>query len=402
MSTPATKKPGQNLKQQVQEVGEDLSRALSRVLEAIPGSPHPPQRLADQLGTTVVNTSRLLKALSAGDPIAVLAHAPGPEPLRRILKSMRGKGPQRALLERAQKVVERFERMIQEEGGDRGSFDAVLATWLPEQRRRFEARRRQAAFKAMSELRGCSCDIDLSTLLLCPSQTPDRMDIACLQATYGLRRMRPGVPIKFGTRRLTQEDDPRHPADLDGNPAIDGLSSVRLDDFCVAPPAPLEPRVVGSTVLYLLGETGFGPRSAVDIVLGELNRSELPLEPDAGEERFFFHQAAVPARRAHFDLLAHRDLFDGKAPRLVVYDTTCEGPAVVNDPLRASDQIEVSETVQSWDAAGDALHGAGIPRYSDLVTSACGRLGWELADLRLHRLVVEHPLLGMQLCLSFG
>lgn len=394
--------PGQDLEDRVRDLGRELADALARVSDGL-GGPHlGPRKLATLLGTTIVNTSRLLKAITCSDPVAVLAHLPGPEPLRRLLAAARGKGVDTATLAQARAAVERFEALIQEEGGDRGSFDAILSAWLPDQRQRFEARRRQSAFKALSELRGCSADLDTSTILVHPSADPTRVDLACLQGMYGLRRLRPDVVVKFGTRRLAHGDDPRRPTNLDGEPAADGLFSVRLDEFCPVRPGPLEARRYGDDVLYTLGETGFGPQSAVDVVVGEVNRAELPAEVEPGRLRFFFHLVGTPTRRALLDLFVHRDLLGSGAPELVVYDTTCEGPANVNERVRDVDRIAVGEAIESLGHGPDALRGSGVPRYGELVGTACEKLGWDLGDLRGYRVAMEHPLVGMQICMVFG
>jgi len=399
--TDPTPPPGHELEDIVRRLGRDLGDSLGRAVESLPGARPGPKKLATLLGTTVVNTSRLLKAIGSSDPIAVLTHLPGPEPLRRLLAAARAKGADRSALADARDAVERFDELIEREG-DRGAFDAVLATWLPEERKKFEARRRQSAFKALSELKGCSCDLDTSTLLVHPARDAGRVDLVLLQGMYGLRRLRPGVRVKFGARRLAPGAEARRPTDLDGRPASNGLASVRLDEFCLAPPGPLEAHVFGDDVLYTLGETGFGPRSTVDLVLGEVNRSELSAVPEPGRRRFFFHLVSIPARRAVFDLFLHRSLASLGEPELVVVDTSCEGPANLNDRVRDFDRMVVRESIERLGFGPDALRGAGIPRYGELVGHACAKLGWDLEEHAGYRVSLEHPLVGMQLCMAFG
>ena len=91
----------------------------------------------------------------------------------------------------------------------------------------------------------------------------------------------------------------------------------------------------------------------------------------------------------------------GITPKLSVYDTTCEGPASPGDALREADRVEVTDEVQLLDDAAAALTSAGVPRYGDLVRTACAKLGWALEDLRVHRIAVDHPLVGMQICLQY-
>lgn len=391
---------GQELEQAVRACGCALADGFGRLLEALPGAPLGPQKLATLLGTTIVNTSRLLKATGCADPIAVIYHLPGPDPLRRLIQAAGKKGVESAIVADAQAAVARFDQLIADEGGDRGSFDAIVSAWLPAERSKFEARRRQSAFKALSELKGCSSGIELASLFVWPSTDAERLDVACVQGIYGLTRIRPDVRVKFGTRRLSHVDDPRICTNLDGVPAGDGLATVRLDAFCQAPPGPLDAHAYGKNVLYTLGDTGFGPRSAVDIILGEVNRSELARQPEPSQRRFFFHIVATPARKVHFDLFVHAEYTPGE-PELIVYDTTGEGPANPNDRVRDVDCLEVSEGIEILEPGPDALRGTGVPRYAELIGTACEKLGLDVTKLRGYRVRMDHPLVGMQICLAF-
>ena len=86
-SSAGTSQKMRTIEARINEVGRDLAEAFGRVLQAIPGGPHRPQKLAHQLGVNTVLTSRLLKAAQQRDPIVVAHVIPGPEPLRRLLRA---------------------------------------------------------------------------------------------------------------------------------------------------------------------------------------------------------------------------------------------------------------------------------------------------------------------------
>ena len=120
----------------IARTGDELLATLSRVLGQVPGTANAgPQALATRLGIDKVLASRLLKALRAGDPLAVVNRAPGPEPLRRVLDAAESLGVAEATLSPAREAVDRFERLIRDEIGDRSSLDAILAAWVPDARR---------------------------------------------------------------------------------------------------------------------------------------------------------------------------------------------------------------------------------------------------------------------------
>src|SRR5690606_29312017 len=129
-----------------------------------------------------------------------------------------------------------------------------------------------------------------------PSADPEHLDVVWVISLLGLQRLRPGVAVKFATRRVAglsaspEGEPPRQPQTLDGE-MVDGLEGLRLDAFCSAPPPPLKIDRVGEVVHYTLGDDRFGPSSASDLTFAEVNRGELPrsVPPDkAGRKRHVF------------------------------------------------------------------------------------------------------------------
>src|SRR5688572_27461549 len=96
-----------SVEDKIADVGGELGRCFSSVLDALPGSPHRPQWLARLLGVNTVLTSRLLKAAQQQDPIAVAHMIPGPEPLRRLLRAAERKKVDRQLIANAHSAVDR-------------------------------------------------------------------------------------------------------------------------------------------------------------------------------------------------------------------------------------------------------------------------------------------------------
>jgi len=376
-----------------------------------------PQILADELGLTVVTASRLLKALAQSDPIAVLQLIPGPNPLRRIIEGARRKGVGDEACSAAESAVGRFDELIRTEAGDRSALKAMLTAWLPEERKEFEAQRRQAIFKARAELDGVSCGFSLTSILLHPSaEDPSRLDIVLIECLLGIDRLRPEAVVKMGTRRMVTPSSgesssgdpptaaPRQPTNLEGEIAVDGMHSVRLDEYCAAAPAPLAAEVYGNFVQYSLGPTGFGPSSTVDLVLAEVNRSEIAHVVPGGKEQapFFFTIPEFATHKKVFDLLVHRDVFPGCGPELLIYDTAGRGPAVAEDPARRLDLRRSTETVEHLGTGLQRARLVEFARYGELLAHACDRLEWTPEEFRGYRVRSTYPLIGAQLTLVFG
>ncbi len=360
---------------------------------------------------TTVTASRLLKALGQADPVAVLQLLPGPNPMRKMLDAARAAGTDDDICAAAQLEVESFDELIRVEAGDRGSLKAMLSAWLPDDRREFEAQRRQTIFKALTELDGVSCEFELATTIVAPSANGDgsHLDIVSVKCLQGIDRIRPDAVVKLGTRRLSNDGsvtaDPtrrRVPLNLDGEPALDGLHTVRLDEYCSARPAPFVAREFGEHVQYSLGPTGFGRQSKVDLVIAEVNRGELPRrEPSLERPPYFFSTPEMATRKTVFDLLVHEDVYGGTAPEIINYDTSALGPAVAMDPARELDRRYFPEPLSSLGNGTRRARLLEFPRYSALLENVASKLSYDLDRFRLYRVSLTYPLVGSQVTLAF-
>ncbi|MEM9378892.1 MAG: hypothetical protein AAGB93_03005 [Planctomycetota bacterium] len=393
--------PGSEIRLRVERLGASLADGLGLVLDGLPGRPVGPQRLGEVLGITTVTASRLLKAISQQDPIAVVQLLPGPTPLRRVTDAARATGAPGEACDAAVAQIDAFAALIRDTAGDRGALRSMLSTWLPDERREFEAQRRQAIFKAFAELEGVSCDLQLDTILLHPSAERGMLDVANVKCLLGIDRIRPDAAVKLGTRRValaSDEERPRVPLTLDGEPALGGLNSVRLDQFCKAPPAPLAVSRFGDAVQYSLGPTGFGRDAKVDLVVAELNRAELEQERDGS--LYFFSIPEMATRRLVFDLVVHEDLCASTRPALHVHSTAAMGPARPGDPQREPDRRASTASLELLGAGTRRLRLLEFGRYGALLDHALERLGWDATKLRTYRVSVAYPLVGRQISIA--
>jgi len=397
---------GSEVRQRVEALGKRLTADLETLLATLPRWGTGPQRLAETLGISTVTASRLLRGLAQADPIATLQLIPGPRPLREIVAGAGKAGAPEAKCAAATRVIDEFDDLIRGLAGDRGALKAMLSAWLPEERGDFEAQRRQAIFKAYAELEGVAADLVLEAIVLLPSATPGRLDLVSVNCLLGVDRLRPDAVVRLSTRRLgapsPEAPAERTPLTLDGELALDGLHTARLDAFCGAPPAPLEAQVLGPIVQYSLGPTGFGPASKVDLVIAEVNRAELPNRAaDAEQPPYFFTVPEIAARRVTFDVLVHDSVYGGTAPELLTYATIGAGPAVACAPERAIDLRPSTEQVQALGAGLARLRLAEFPRYVPLMEHVFSRLGLAESEFRGYRFSQVHPLVGRQFTFAF-
>jgi hypothetical protein len=176
-----------------------------------------------------------------------------------------------------------------------------------------------------------------------------------------------------------------------------------VDEFCEIPVGALDVHRVGDVQQYFLGGEGFGPHSAADLVLVEVNRAEMPAWVPAGSGRRgnVFAEVATPSRTLLFDALVHRDVYPGSDPQLVLYDTALDGVANVNDPTRDADRLDLMETVQTLGRGAIIGRDTKVPRYAELLRHVLSRLGWNEDELRGYRCAIDFPLYGSQVVLAF-
>ncbi len=402
MSTETTSRNAPNLEARISQTGAALLDTLYQVLDDLPDRPQGPQALAGRISIDKVLASRILKALRSPDSMSVMHRIPGPEPLRRFLRSIARHGVDPKLVQAADQAVDKFAALIRDDLGDRGALDAIVSAWVPEARREFELRNKQAAYRSTSQLRGAQARTILATALLHPAEDADRLDLVWISGLIGLHRLRPDAAVKLATRRMVRSDDGRHPQTLNGDPS-EGIGDALLADFSTSPAPSFDVHQAGEVVHYTLADPGFGPGSAVDMVFAEVNRSEMRrfIGPDEQRKGFIFAETSVPAKTLQFDAIIHRDVYPGAAPALRIYDTALEGVADVNDRARDIDQLSTLETIEALGTGVERIGSSSAPRYSRLIAHVCERLDWDRSAFRAYRCRIDYPIYGTQVAMCF-
>ncbi|HZW08393.1 MAG TPA: hypothetical protein VFF69_00680 [Phycisphaerales bacterium] len=403
---PARQPPGSGdgLEVRIVRTGESLLESLGRAIDGMPDPPRGPQALARRLGIDKVLASRVLAALRSADPLFVVHRSPGPEPLRRTLDALAREGVDGELVAGARAAVDQFEQLIRDEVGDRSALDAIVAAWLPEARREFELRRKQAAHKAMSHLRGALARAIMATVILAPSESdPDRLDVVWLNGLFGIARLRPRAGVKIVTRRFAPEvSQQRRPLNLSGEP-IEEMHQATLEEFSSRPTPSFDVVRAGDAIHYSLAGARYGPRSAVDLVMAEVNRAEMrrAVPSGSGRKGYVFAEISTPAESLQLDAILHRDVYPGSSPSIRVYDTSFEGVADANNPARDIDVLDMLESVETLGGGVGMLRSPDVPRYPDLLRHVYSRLGWRDSEFRAFRCRVEYPVYGSQVAMLF-
>ena len=387
---------GATLDGRLRAVGADLGRTLSALLAAVPGSPHRPGQLAANLGVNRAVASRVLGATAQRDALEVLHRIPGPEPLRRLVRSATRKGAPTDLAAEADAAIAAFDALIRNEAGTRSALDAMIASNLPGARDRFELASKYSVYKGLSQLKGVQAEHWLGVAVVLPSPTDElKHDLTWLTGSVAMQRLRPGVTVRFSYRHRRQG--------VPGDDQVPPLSVVSLDDFCVNPPARLETRTSGAMIRYTLPDDLLGPHEVVDMFVVDHHPAAINrYAKDAPRHSTsLFVEPAIPVGSLVFDAILHEEVFAGSDPKLLVYDTGYDGIANVNDEARDIDRVDVNESIEFLGHDMRRFGASEIPRYSEMLMHLADRFGWDPARFRGYRTRIRYPVYGWQVCLAF-
>lgn len=389
-----------DLETRVVRTGDDLLASLTRVLGRVSGTSAGPQRLAKELGVDKVLASRLLKALRSPDGMTAMHRAPGPDLIRRVLRASARLGVPAEEIAAAEVATSAFEELIRTWAGDRTGLETVLSAWVPEARRDFEIRRKQAAFRAISQLKGVQADVFAETAIFWPSTDGWKIDVVWIKSVIGLTRLRPGVAVKFTSRRGIEKPTARHPLTLAGEP-MESVTNTVLAEYCTRPTPELVAKVAGELTHYMVKDTRLG--EPVRLVTCEVNRAEIDrfVPTSRGRRGWSSSDIAIPSQRFQFDMFVHPDVYPGEHPDLRVYDTAVDGTADRNDPARDVDQFDLLDRVDHIGTGNAAFSSSHVPSYRKLIDDVCGKVGFDASVLRGYRVETQYPLYGSQYVMSF-
>lgn len=391
----------EDVEARIRRVGERLTRSFRQILAELPDAPHRPNQLARLLGLNRDISGRILSATASVDPVTAIHVIPGPDPLRKLLKAARRRNVAAQVLEEAEDAVDAFERLTRAVAGDRPALDAIISSMIPDARTRFELNAKQIMFKGASLLKGVMADLWLHAALVHPAaDDSESYDVAHIYGTLGMRRLRPGVGVKFTYRQFGTPTsacrmlDGGNPMDSDGR---------ELDQFCMLPPAPLDVMHIHDGTIFTLGGDGVGPGSATDKLLVEVRPRAMARRASSAtrHRKSLFVAPSIPVKILAFDMLLHDDAYPGAEPTLELYDTAVEGMASVNDAARDADRLDAHESIMVLGRGPNRLVLGEMPRYVTMLRYVCEKLGWDLARFRGYRCQIQYPMHGLQACMAF-
>lgn len=379
----------------------DLSTALRDVLGSLPGSPRRAVEVQRALGIKKDLANRVVRASEMPDPLASALVMPGPSPLRELLAAARACGTPEPCIERAERTVAEFERLIRDEIGDRVTFDGVVGSFLPETREKRELFLKQSVYRGMAQIKGACANAMMDTVFIWPADDATRLDAVWLSGWFGFQCVRPNATMHFRSTHASTTAAP-NTLSLEGD-SIDDPRDLVLGAFSSISPEDIQIETRGLTTHYVVSNEHVGRRSATDIVLATYHKACMPrADEDANRKyRGASMEISTATKLAVFDVFLHEDVFPGVDPELRVYDTTIHGLADRNDPLRDCDVLDVLETVLPLGRGTSGIRVSELPNYSDMIHTVFQRRGLDPAAFRGYRCRSRYPVYGSQFAFCF-
>lgn len=344
---------------------------------------------------------RIYQISVARTPLAAAPHVPVRQAMHRFLKSASRRRIPAEQVQRVSRSFDDFERLVTVHAGSRSEFEALASAFVPEARVKQEQTAREAAYRAMSLVRGVSIETDLNAMFLHPSGDGSTADWAYLSCVIGFRRLRPDTHVLF---RYTATSD-RHRnvmMSLRGEP-IDDQHTGLLDDFSTKPLPSFDVSQSKVETQYRLIDANIGLQGAVDIAMAFQHRKFYELY-HCGRDR---HAATIanipmPVRRMVYDHYIHNDVYRGVLPRLYVHNYAARGLVLDYDqPVRDGDRLPAHETISALPGGMEGVPIPDSPRYHEMLRHVTDTLGWNPQDFRGYRLEVEFPIYGAQYAMAY-
>jgi hypothetical protein len=354
-----------------------------------------PSVVARQLGIDKNLAWKAHRIANEPNTVDMLRHLPGNPGIERLLKALRKRRLDRAVLDTLEAAVADLDRMIATHCGDRTKFQMMMNSVAERPSEQVAEQHRRELVRGASYVWGAHTRVILRMDFLAPSQQSGLMDIAAVRGFVDLVRFRREVPWAMSYLRTTDNDmeerrrivreplDPRR-AGVDAAPL--------LTEFC-SQPLP-ETRRVAAAPGFLrdeLVEAPVGATGLVTCVAGEVARGFASYYRDEHNTIGRHHVLIrTPAETLIFDLYVHRDLVSAMGPSFYLYsnlDVTPESPANVLERYR----LPTTEHVRSLGSFPPIAATPEVSRYHELTEYVFERLAWNPRDFAGFRLQMAAP-----------
>lgn len=347
---------------------------------------------------------RLHKIATAGDPLSVGIHIPGPTSMQRVLKQAAGRLVPQERIEAVRVAYQGVDDIITRYAGDRATFDSIVSGFADDEANQVDLSHRRAAFRGQSHIWGVQARVRMATYIFYPNaRKPMYVDGAMLHGYYDLRWLRAGASLtmtSIGVARDQGEDTTAVVEQLGTNNSRIGL----LDEFSDDPPPPMQlyDRKDGIVSFELIGNEIGLPASST-CLFGHLAHTAMPshrTELDRHLRPIVVNK--LPAEVMIFNTLLHTGTF-GELPAssFLMSELNRIGIPLADAESRRLYELPMKERVIYAGEGIGALHTTELPRYSELLAWVMKRIGMDPNDFQAYHFRAEYPPVPSSVAIEF-
>lgn len=386
--------------EEVASIVSELHAALAQIITSL----RPPVRRAADL-RRLLNLGQkvswsLYTAAESRDRRALASLLPGRRGMERFLQAASEHGAPAPTIDRMRQAFERFEAAVARHAGSRDAFETMVGELAGGRggaetgTRGSDQRHKRAAFRALSLLWGQQARVVCGARIMHPSATPARLDSVFLKGMVGLHRTRRTGPLHttaYRARVVPQTGGAQVPPPQPLDPRETGPDAIGLlHDFCSRPLPEFRLRESGQGYRsHELVVHDLGPSGEVTYFTGEVGRADTV--PDG--EVAIGKAVDFPFEVFMGDILMHRSLGPPRTPAAAVYAVPVDGSL----GFREADRLPLSEAAEYLGEGLYAARTTEVPRYTEMLEYAMGRMGWNPDEFHVFRCRVEYPVLSSRI-----
>ncbi len=372
-----------------------LRSAISELFSATPGGVRRAVDIQKIFGLDNKTSWRLFKLASTSDPLSVGMHVPGRPSVKRALDAAAKHTVPAPTIQAVLEAFEAFEELVDRYAGNRTTFDSMVSVFGDDDAAQIDLMHRRAAFRANSHLLGVRSDAQMITHLCFPNRDePDMFDVAVIQGSYGLLRLRRHISWPVATASGSHNGE---------NPIIKEVDSLSdhdpdriglISEFSDHPRSQLRVRSgsPGQLNIDLVGDA-VGIPSTSTCLFGHLTRSLAPWRRTATDEDLdILMHLVTPTELLLSNVCIHEGTF-GRPQSKTAFKTAMSINASGQQAPGKHPPIDlpIRNKTACTGAGIDALHTPELPRYTELMRQTFDRLGLDPDEFVNYRLRVEFP-----------
>lgn len=360
----------------------DLRSALISLYRRVEADPTRPQDVARRFRLNKNLTWKVARIIQAEDPLASIPMIPGPAGVSILLGAMEDAGAPADAIEAVVRASRAFDEMVARHAGDRATLELLVDGVLSEPLEQS----RKLAFRGNSGVWGLQARARITTVFHAPSATdPSRLDLALVGGFVDLCRLRPTPD--WPLFHVGGYNDDQAPPPPDHRERLDDGTDQPwlLQRFCRGAVS-MDIRRTSTGQAYVLGEGPVGRTGACTCVFGFRSPALVSrYRDDHNEFGEMFSTVAVPSEAIQFDVFMHRELEEASVltPRLLGSLWGAGAP-------RGAPALPCAERPHDL-GVGAGVSSPLMPDYPELIRMVQQRCGWDHADFRCLRFVMEFP-----------